>query len=545
MIVTYEFNYINENALIAHFLLFYARKSALEFCLKKEASLISLFVRGGEDEILKFSDEAMPLIPNSIFLAKSSVRVVDEGGAEAKALKFNGTFEGASLGDLSKFFEDEISNARSTAKFNNFTPRVMKEYLARVEPSQNEFGIISGTSVLHEGKFEAVSRENFARLLEFCRINLFHARQVQIKRGGATFTLKADVDFSADFLIAAGVGALDGIFVSDEKSKIALAAFEKPLISLKTNAIFRKNHEDTPKFFDVKLAGDIFVFALGRALASDGIYFLSAKCESAAQKDKIFKVAPLQNGFLIVQNEDFLSDAASAYLKNSKDKNSALFTLTCREKGVLNDSKKRVLRCFLGVGADDEIAIYGESSKKILLKFDLPRSFDELKAQICADETGAKLLENFSAKFNVNAAKIDEILKSANAGFHSIFNVAAQLIWGRDAAFLIASAEDFAGGKGVRLDFCTDERGCVQADKILRSAMSYALAGANEKLFAFGFFDSLGYFLSDLADERKEDFDVLIFGGAMFSGRKFADLMLKLCKNFDASFSDSFALQAR
>ena len=106
MIVAYEFNYLNENAMIAHFLLFYARKSALEFCLKKEASLISLFVRGGEDEILKFSDEAMPLIPNSIFLAKSSVRVVDEGGAEAKALKFNGTFEDASSGDLSKFFED-------------------------------------------------------------------------------------------------------------------------------------------------------------------------------------------------------------------------------------------------------------------------------------------------------------------------------------------------------------------------------------------------------------------------------------------------------
>lgn len=248
MIVAYEFNYLNENALIAHFLLFYARKSALEFCLKKEASLISLFVRGGEDEILKFSDEAMPLIPNSIFLAKSSVRVVDEGGAEAKALKFNGMFEDASSGDLSKFLEDEISNAASQAKFNNFTPRVMKEYLARAEPSQNEFEIISGASVLYEGKFEAVSRENFACLLEFCRINLFHAQQVQIERGGATFTLKADVDFSADFLIAAGVGALDGIFVSDEKSKIALAAFEKPLISLKTNAIFRKNHEDAPRF---------------------------------------------------------------------------------------------------------------------------------------------------------------------------------------------------------------------------------------------------------------------------------------------------------
>ena len=87
MIVAYEFNYLNENALIAHFLLFYARKSALDICLKKEANLISLFVRGGEDEILKFSDEAMPLIPNSIFLAKSSVRVMDEGGAEAKALK--------------------------------------------------------------------------------------------------------------------------------------------------------------------------------------------------------------------------------------------------------------------------------------------------------------------------------------------------------------------------------------------------------------------------------------------------------------------------
>jgi len=132
----------------------------------------------------------------------------------------------------------------------------------------------------------------------------------------------------------------------------------------------------------------------------------------------------------------------------------------------LNDSKKRVLRCFLGVGTDDEIAIYGESSKKILLKFNLPRNFDELKAQICADETGAKLLENFSAKFNVDAAKIDEILKSANAGFYGIFSVAAQLIWGRDAAFLpgvTGGGEVLVVGKAARDEVV--ERGAAGAGR--------------------------------------------------------------------------------
>lgn len=719
MIVAFEFNYLNKNALIGYFLDFYAKKSALLFRITSSQGLITLFACGEEDEILKFSDEYAALIPNSVFLAKSSVRVAQEMSEE--------DFEKLACADFS-----------SSVKFSSFTPAVIKAYLEKGELRKNEFGELSGVSVLREGKFQKVNEENFGELLEFARLSLSHFQNVEIKLGGAQITLNASIDFkNSDFLLACAVGSLNKIFIADDKTQIALAAFEKPLISLKTNAIFRKNHADAPKFFDVKLASDLFIFALNRKLLEDDIHFLSARCGAEA-KSAIFKVVPLKHSFLIVQNRDFLDAKSKEFLDRSEEKNLALFALSCNEKKLLG---KRVLRCFLGVGEDDEIAIYDKNSKKPVLKFAPPISLLELKERICADQTGAKLFANFAAKFSFSGMKFSaegssdtelnakfhaarRDLRSADeekhggegeakrdddliappdpqdaksvscaakhcvasetkcenlyvapsaqhgdlyeaseagrddsaaaksifenstaagfdgessgliprgeenaqsactvpsqarnepsavcdgknskpygaecddlksekshpeasveksvpkgfaenldfknaaeksrseivaekfpegsllrkAGFYDVLDLASQILFNQSAPYLLACAADFLGEKGVRIDFGINDRGELAVDKLIRSAMSYKLAGVDDKVLSYGFIDSLSYFLSDLMDARCDEFDAVIFGGALFGERKFADLMLKLCRNHAASFSDEFALQAR
>ena len=721
MIVAFEFNYLNENALIGYFLDFYAKKSALSFRITSSQGLITLFACGEEDEILKFSDEYAALIPNSVFLAKSSVRVAQEMSEE--------DFEKLACADFS-----------SPVKFSSFTPAVIKAYLEKGELRRNEFGELSGVSVLREGKFQKVNEENFGELLEFARLSLSHFQNVKIRLGGAQITLNASIDFkNSDFLLACAVGSLNKIFIADDKTQIALAAFEKPLISLKTNAIFRKNHADAPKFFDVKLASDLFIFALNRKLLEDDIHFLSARCGAEA-KSAIFKVVPLKHSFLIVQNRDFLDAKSKEFLDRSEEKNLALFALSCNEKKLLG---KRVLRCFLGVGEDDEIAIYDKNFKKPVLKFAPPISLLELKEQICADQTGAKLFANFTAKFSFGGMKFsaegsdgrdteldakfhavrrdlrsadeakhsgegesrrdDDLIappdpqeaKSAScaakhcvasetkcenlyvapsaqhgdlyeaseagrddsaaaksifenstaagfdgessdlisrgeenaqsactapsqarnepyaacdgknsklrsaecgalkseklhpeasaekpapkgfaenldfknaaekscseivaekfpkgslsrkAGFYDVLDLTSQILFNQSAPYLLACAADFLGEKGVRIDFGFNDRGELAADKLIRSAMSYKLAGVDDKVLSYGFIDSLSYFLSDLMDARHDEFDAVIFSGALFGERKFADLVLKLCRNHAASFSDEFALQAR
>lgn len=718
MIVAFEFNYLNKNALIGYFLDFYAKKSALSFRITSSQGLITLFACGEEDEILKFSDEYATLIPNSVFLAKSSVRVAQEMSEE----------------DFEKLARTDFS---SLVKFSSFTPAVIKAYLEKGELCRNEFGELSGVSVLREGKFQKVNEENFGELLEFARLSLSHFQNVEIKLGDAQITLNASIDFkNSDFLLACAVGSLNKIFIADNKTQIALAAFEKPLISLKTNAIFRKNHADAPKFFDVKLASDLFIFALNRKLLEDDIHFLSARCGVEA-KSAIFKVVPLKHSFLIVQNRDFLDAKSKELLDRSEEKNLALFALSCDEKKLLG---KRVLRCFLGVGEDDEIAIYDKNSKKPVLKFAPPISLLELKEQICADETGAKLFANFTAKFSFGGMKFSaedssdteldakfhaarrdlrsadeekhggegeakrddnliaplapqndlcetplgsQDIKSAScaakhfvaskikcenlyvapsaqhgdlyeaskaerddsaaaksifenstaagfdgessglisrgeenaqsactapskarnepsaacddlkseksrsktsaekpaprgftenldlknvaekscseivaekfpegslsrkAGFYDMLDLASQILFNQSVPYLLACAADFLGEKGVRIDFSINDRGELAADKLIRSAMSYKLAGVDDKVLSYGFIDSLSYFLSDLMDARRDEFDAAIFSGALFGERKFADLVLKLCRNHAASFSDEFALQAR
>lgn len=705
MIVAFEFNYLNKNALIGYFLDFYAKKSALSFRITSSQGLITLFACGEEDEILKFSDEYAALIPNSVFLAKSSVRVAQEMSEE--------DFEKLACADFS-----------SPVKFSSFTPAVIKAYLEKSELCRNEFGELSGVSVLREGKFQKVNEENFGELLEFARLSLSHFQNIKIKLGDTQITLNASIDFkNSDFLLACAVGSLNKIFIADDKTQIALAAFEKPLISLKTNAIFRKNHADAPKFFDVKLASDLFIFALNRKLLEDDIHFLSARCGAEA-KSAIFKVVPLKHSFLIVQNRDFLDAKSKELLDRSEEKNLALFALSCDEKKLLG---KRVLRCFLSVGEDDEIAIYDKNFKKPVLKFAPPISLLELKEQICADETGAKLFANFTAKFSFGGMKFsaegsdgrdteldakfhavrrdlrsadeakhsgegesrrdDDLIappdpqndlcetplgsqdaKSAScaakhcvaseikcenlyvapsaqhgdlyeaskaerddsaaaksifenstaagfdgessglisrgeenvqgactapsqarnepyavcdgknsklrsaecddlkseksrseivaekfpegslsrkAGFYDVLDLASQILFNQSAPYLLACAADFLGEKGVRINFGINDRGEFAVDKLIRSAMSYKLAGVDDKVLSYGFIDSLSYFLSDLMDARRDEFDAAIFGGALFGERKFADLVLKLCRNHAASFSDEFALQAR
>ena len=71
----FKFNYLSDNGVLLYFLDFYAKNSGLKYSIHQNANEISLFIdEENEDKILKFGDESMNLIPNSIFLADSEVK---------------------------------------------------------------------------------------------------------------------------------------------------------------------------------------------------------------------------------------------------------------------------------------------------------------------------------------------------------------------------------------------------------------------------------------------------------------------------------------
>ena len=146
MIIEFKFNYTNKANFLAYFLDFYAKKSSLPYSIYKENNDISLFVEGSEEEVLKFSDESMILIPNSVFLTKSEVKIVDE----MKKSNF------------------EIPNLN----ISNLTPSVVKNYVSHSDSLENECGIFSQISVFYNDKFVEVSQTNYKELVQNLVLNL-------------------------------------------------------------------------------------------------------------------------------------------------------------------------------------------------------------------------------------------------------------------------------------------------------------------------------------------------------------------------------------
>ena len=110
---------------------------------------------------------------------------------------------------------------------------------------------------------------------------------------------------------------------------------------------------------------------------------------------------------------------------------------------------------------------------------------------------------------------------------------------------MLQNALLFNGEKGVRLDFKV-ENGEFDVVLLIKNAMSYRLAGVDEKLLSFGFIDSLAYFISDFMDDIQSDFgfDLAIFEGTLFENKKLANSVLELtAKNYNAKFSYQYGLE--
>lgn len=508
MMIEFEFIYNNKNGLIANFLDFYAKKSGLEYLLNTEGNLTKLCVMGEENELLKFSDEYMNLIPNSIFLAKTSVKVVDD----AKEHNFN----------------------KSEFKSANFTPSMIKAYQEKGEINSNEFGILSTVSVFKDDKFVKVTKENFNELLDFCFTNLFHNQTLNLKFGNCECKLAANADFNADFLMPTSLKSLGKIFVADEKIVIALASYEKPICSLKTNALFRNNHEKVPPFFDVKFASDFFIYALFKRLFSEEIFFVSVK----ADKSKFMKIAVLDEQFLIVNNPNFLDLKSQKFINSKQDKNLANFALICDEMEVFD---KKLLQVFLSKNYDDDIRVYDKDLQISMLDLQIPNSYEELKDEICSDETGKKLFVNFCQNYKFPSGKIQ-----TKASFYGLFEIVSNIIFNKNASYLLDSAKDFLGKKGVLIDFKISKNNKFDVIKFIKSAMSYKLAGCDDKVLSYGFVDSLSHFLSDYFDLLKEEFEseAILLTGSLFEEKNLANLTLNLTQtSHNAKFSNQFGLE--
>ena len=488
MILAFKFDCFKEPAFLAPFLRSLAGE--LRHSISCKDDQICLKVSGSVEELSALADRASAILPYSLFIKHSEVDTADELDV---------------TGEIKKI------------KFGTLSPSQAAAFLANGK-ALNESGVLTWS------KFDGeITLDNFNEKLKTCLNLLKNGKSVCIEQDENLYEISLGVNFGANFLMPVNLKQLPKIFIAGDRAQIALASFEKPLLALKTTAIYRQNHEGAPLFFDVMAPNNLFLYALCEQLNQDGFSFLSVSVKE--QKSALSRLALLENSALL-----------------------SPFFYTKDDKFELNYFGEVALGLKFGKFSDDEICLLSKSSKTQLLFLPKFSSFEEIYELIRADEGCERLLENFSKEHALPSGKF-----SSNASFFSLFCIAGRLL-GTSSDFkkagenLLLMAADFSGQKGVRIDYRMKDDFGLDGVKFVKSIISFILAGAGEKNISFGCTESLAHFLSDFSYEKRDKFNIknVTLSGDLFYNKVVSNLIKKhLNPNIKTNFDPGFGVEIK
>ena len=489
MILAFKFDCFKEPAFLVPFLRSLAGE--LKHSISCKNDQICLKVSGSVEELSALADRASAILPYSLFIKHSEVNTADELD-EANELK-------------------EI-------KFGTLSPSQAAAFLANGKAILNESGTLSLS------KFDGeITLDNFNEKLKTCLNLLKNGKSICVEQDENLYEISLGVKFDAIFLMPVNLKELPKIFIADDRAQIALASFEKPLLALKTTAIYRQNHDGAPLFFDVMAPNDLFLYALCEQLNKEGFSFLSVSVKE--QKSALSRLILLENSALL-----------------------SPFFYTKDEEFELSYLGEVALGLKFSKFSDDEICLLSKSSKTQLLFLPKFSSFEEIYELIRAEDGGERLFENFSKERVLPSGKF-----SSNASFFSLFCIAGRLL-GTSSEFkkagenLLLMAADFSGQKGVRIDYKMKDDFGLDGVKFVKSIISFILAGAGEKNISFGCTESLAHFLSDFSYEKRDKFKIknVTLSGDLFYNKVVSNLIKKhLNPNIKTNFDPGFGVEIK
>ncbi|AXP08775.1 hypothetical protein N4T57_05675 [Campylobacter hepaticus] len=500
MILEFDFIYSANNDIFEYLLRFYAKD--YHYALEKQGDTYRFVIEGDEEKLKLFCD-SLKLMSHSIFLKKFDVKIGE---------KFS-----------SSCIEDQ-----DFLKFSYITHLNSSAYQEKKVLSKNEWGVFCESYFSSDLKeFHCIDETCFNVFLDQAFSLLLKDKSIYIKdkKGIYELALFKD-DFTCDFLVPCDIKAINSAFICSNENLKFLASLEKPLIKLRLNAMFRKNHNLKFHDFKIRLAQDLFCFALGFKLFEDGYKFLSVKKIKEYEKD--FQIVPLDNQFVVLEGFEFINIKAKELIFSKEDKNMA------RISYMLSLYGEKAFILELSKNYEDILLVNKELN---LLQLSLPKDSKELYDEIKKDEIGAKLLENFAKEFPL--LNEDFILKN---NFYSLFCLVGRVLnldtnLQKAGEELLKIADESKMPRGVKIDYRLKENKSFDYTRTVRSVMSFMLAGVDSLNIAYGVVESLAYFLRDTYDDLRDKnlSELALISGSLFEHKALLKNTLKHLKNCQLS----------
>ncbi|MDR2790041.1 MAG: hypothetical protein LBB59_03585 [Campylobacteraceae bacterium] len=546
MILIYDFNCLADNGVLENFLEDIAKNT--KHCITKESGKISLCVEGGEDELKSFSDTLSKTLPFSLFLKSVNAHTC----MQWESLK---TIKIPKCEITLPFTQKALLRAK--AEFNPFV--------------KNEIGAnpdISPPLVFQDKNGRKEYFENFKEA--FFKAAKVAANggylNIKTKNGFISVSKLQDKKYENFSVMLMDLGTASKIAVLKNAEISALASLEKPLVKTHSNLIFASNYPNFPRFFNVGLANDLFLYLLSAVLFEMGVEFTALEAKRSApdaslyfeeetEQNERLQICALDNGQnIIVKGVSFASPKLLNAIKPLKNPHHMQFAAAMQENDLFEEASCGV---YLSLKNNDMIMFYSAQTGVIdMVNIAYENSLQEMLENIAdEDETGSKLVKNFAEKFPLIFAKAKDIsFEEKPKNIANLWNIAAFLMGlgeNLDEARekLFENIEIFGGQKGPRIDYkLLDEKSAkttLNARKFIRSVMSFCLADVDSGLLSYGIVESLVYFLSDFADGLKGDFQIknILLLGSLFSVKTVSNLSVKHIVNYRVDFNRELPIE--
>lgn len=500
MLLEISFDYNSKNDIFEYLLKYYEKDFIYNF-LQEDGKIIIRF-DGSEEEISGFCTN-LEKISHSVFLNKFDLKILNED------------------------FKTIQNKEKKFTKRSFLTSLNANAYMQN-ELLENEWGVFVEEEFKIENEFEKINKDNFKIYLHKILEKLQNGDKIEMKNNKGVYTFEIFHEKLDDFLVPTNPKHINAFFSCNNEQLKILAGVEKPLMSLKFNAIFRQNHDLNKDYFKVKIYDNLFIFALCLELEKLGIKALNFK--KIKHFDDDFELALIENQILVLRGFDYILSEFKDLIYQKEDKNMA--RISC----ILSDFKEqKPLLLELSKKYNDVILLDREIN---LLNLKLPKNYDEFYEELKKDEIASRLLQNYSKEFKLIHQDIN-----LNNNFYSLICIIALLL--EIDEDLIKSGEKFLKmadesrfAKGVKIDFKFNQNNKeFDYTRTIRSVMSFRLAGVELAIIALGVVESLALFLRDLFDDlkSKKQADFVLLSGSLFEHKSLSKNIFKHIPNYKLS----------
>ncbi len=354
-------------------------------------------------------------------------------------------------------------------------------------------------------------------------------------------------------LIAYDYATINEYMNAIEEELTAIASFEKPFVKLSRKMKLALDYEDVEvELFRCKLPDDLVLHLLMQELYAldERLMFIS--------KEKIDYDEQLHLNVIKEEQEPIELVVSSTHRAIVKGEKGLQEFEVLREEvvpshgallSVVNEHSidaQNIAGLYLSKERQSSLVVYGKKYDFIdylYFTFSFSSVKEVMNAIVESDETARKLVENYTNKFPQHLEKIKDISwKKEKLSIYDLWGVAAIILNLTQSDDIYQAAQDlednnmkFLGEKGPRIDYklIKEEKQIVLDPlKMIRSAISFKLAGIDNLTLSYGIMESFVEFIAHEIDVLKESMSVeaVVISGSMLENKK---LFRRLCKDIN------------